>query len=160
MTPTDANKVRFKPLKGHKCTYDRSGSEDTYWTGRCECGWHSWHWTTRKGDIIHAHRRHVDNVRQGKRDFIRGRLWRDWAIHQTEITPTKRDVSLLRALDRGDTPQGSSRDVERLNKLLGDMCVNRAHPLHEPPYLFLQRHSLSSRNPKTVVSDWLARSVS
>ena len=72
------------------------------------------------------------------------------------MTPSKRDMQLLRALNRGDTPQGSNRDMDRLNEILGDLCVNRAHPLHEPPYLFLQRHSLASRNPEDVLSDWLA----
>lgn len=71
---------RFKPLKGHKCTYDRSGSEDTYWNASCECGWYSWAWTTRRSDVMNQHRNHVDTVRERGRDFVRGRLWHDWGI--------------------------------------------------------------------------------
>ena len=70
---------RFKQLKGHKSTYARSGVEDGYWNARCECGWHSHQWTTRKSVVRNAHHNHVDTVREGGRDFIRGILWRDWS---------------------------------------------------------------------------------
>ena len=72
---------------------------------------------------------------------------------------TKRDNQLLRALDRGDTPQGSHNDVERLNAILGEHCINRANPLHEPPYLFLQRHFGAKRKPEDVLREWLDSAV-
>lgn len=68
---------------------------------------------------------------------------------------TARDLALLRALVNGDTPRGLDRDVERLNGLLGEQCVNRAHPLHESPYLFLQRHMNATKDPSLVVQDFL-----
>lgn len=72
------------------------------------------------------------------------------------MTPTARDKRLLQALANGGTPRGSHNDVERLNSLLGEMCVNRAHPLHESPYLFLEKHVSATRNPEDVVEEWLS----
>lgn len=72
------------------------------------------------------------------------------------MTPTKRDMRLLRALSRGDTPQGSCNDLDRLNEILPETIVNRAHPIHEPPYLFLQRMGHTTRDPDDVLREWLS----
>lgn len=68
---------------------------------------------------------------------------------------SSRDVSLLRALDRGQCPRGSERDLERLEALLGVPCVNREHPRGERPYLFLERHTSMTDDPGAVVRRWL-----
>ena len=73
-----------------------------------------------------------------------------------DLTPTKRDVKLLRALSRGDQPRGSSNDVSRLNKILPEMIVNRAHPIHESPYLFLEQMGGASHDPDDVLRNFIA----
>lgn len=54
-----------KPLKikGHKLSIERSGAENGYFSGRCECGeWHSRNWVDNARSIRISHQSHLRKV--------------------------------------------------------------------------------------------------
>ena len=73
------------------------------------------------------------------------------------MKPTARDLRLLRALNRGETPRGSVRDLERLIALVGQPCLNREHPLHESPFLTTMQHRELTKPAEQIIADWLVK---
>jgi hypothetical protein len=60
LTEGDEKKLR---IKGHKLISSTSGSQGTYYQGRCECGkWSYRGWTDRKRPIHKAHQNHLKDV--------------------------------------------------------------------------------------------------
>jgi hypothetical protein len=58
--------------KGHRLIRSRSGANDAYAQGRCECGvWRFEGWTVWMREVIRDHRMHCDRVLHGKPEYHR-----------------------------------------------------------------------------------------
>lgn len=51
-------------VAGHKLETHRSGPDDSYWNGRCQCGWVYPSWTTKKGTVVDSHQSHLMHVEE------------------------------------------------------------------------------------------------
>jgi hypothetical protein len=54
-----------KPLriKGHKLEHSRSGVNDAYARGRCDCGWVFKGWTHYRSSVQFSYRQHLEVVK-------------------------------------------------------------------------------------------------
>jgi len=52
-------RIRRPSLKGHKLTTWRSGAQDGYANGECECGWRFPGWTHWVRDVYRSHNNHI-----------------------------------------------------------------------------------------------------
>lgn len=64
-------------VAGHKLKHSRSGAQDAYARGDCECGWTFTGWTHWKRDVVSSHNSHLKHVlgKMGWQTYTVNRAW-------------------------------------------------------------------------------------
>lgn len=59
--------TKYLRIRGHRITHSRSGANDAYARGHCECGWKYPGWTHYRSAVTQSHQNHLWTVKNQSR---------------------------------------------------------------------------------------------